>query len=89
MAGQCADCSADPWDVDDCFDCINAKTAPCNICEVIKDLPRRYIKTADPTVDDDTDLGYKKGDIWINTNNSKAFICIDESDGAADWDQIN
>jgi hypothetical protein len=49
----------------------------------------RFVKTSDPGVDDDTGEGYHIGDIWVNTSNSKAFICIDNASGAADWDQIN
>ncbi|MHC4646094.1 MAG: hypothetical protein ACYTBJ_11370 [Planctomycetota bacterium] len=89
MAGQCAGCTADPWDIFECRACIDAKTAPSNVCEVLKNMVMRFVKTSDPGVDDDTDEGYHIGDIWVNTNNSKSFICIDNASGAADWDQIN
>jgi len=88
MAGQCSGCTADPWDVDDCWDCVVAKTAPCNICEVIKDLPRRYENASNPTVNDDVTLGYKWGDIWKNTTDNGVFICVDETDGAAVWKEF-
>lgn len=42
-------------------------------------------EAADPTVDDDTTLGYEVGSIWLNTTNDKAFICLDATDGAAVW----
>ena len=56
---------------------------------------------ADPTVDDDTDgsptaatpnlSGYNKGDIYVNGTASPAkyFVCVNNADGAADWDQLN
>jgi hypothetical protein len=39
----------------------------------------------DPTVNDDIDLGYSRGSVWINTSNNSSFICTDNTDGAAVW----
>lgn len=44
-----------------------------------------YYKTADPTASADTDSGYEKGDVWINTNTDGAFIATNVSSGAAVW----
>lgn len=46
---------------------------------------RKWLKSADPTVDDDTTAGYGKTDIWLNQATSSLFICLDASDGAAVW----
>lgn len=47
--------------------------------------PRKWLESADPTVDDDTTTGYNKLDIWLNQATSQIFICTDASDGAAVW----
>jgi hypothetical protein len=42
----------------------------------------------DPTVDDDTDLGYVVGSLWVNSTGHKVFIAESVADGAAVWRQI-
>lgn len=59
-----------------------------DIYETRNAYSRIYASAGDPTVNDDVDLGYKTGDIWINTGDAGVFICIDNSDGAADWDEL-
>ena len=44
-----------------------------------------HVTTADPTVNDDIDLGYIVGSKWMNSTSGDTFICEDNSDGAADW----
>jgi hypothetical protein len=44
--------------------------------------------TIDPTVNDDSTLGYVQGDFWVNTTSEKAFICVDNTATAAVWDQL-
>ena len=56
--------------------------------ELESNFPRVYTNTSDPTMNDDVDLGYKPGDIWINTSDAGVFICISNTDGAADWDEL-
>ena len=41
--------------------------------------------TTDPGVGDDTVDGYEVGSYWVNTTTDKAFICVDNSSGAAVW----
>lgn len=43
---------------------------------------------SDPTVNDDASLGYVGGNTWLNTTSKRAFICVDPSIGAAQWDPI-
>lgn len=45
--------------------------------------------STDPNVDDDSSEGYTKGSIWVNNNTKISYICIDSTDGNAQWDQIN
>jgi hypothetical protein len=45
--------------------------------------------TVNPTVNDDIDGGYKVGSRWLNTVSGDFFVCTDNSDGAAVWDQTN
>jgi len=42
----------------------------------------------DPTVTDDVSSGYDRLSVWINTNTSVAFMCVDPSVGAANWQRI-
>jgi hypothetical protein len=51
-------------------------------------VSRIHSEAGDPTVNDDVDLGYKAGDLWINTADAGVFICISAGDGAADWDEL-
>jgi len=51
-------------------------------------LARLFVSSSDPTVDDDVDLGYIEGDIWLNTTTPAIYICADNSDGAADWQDL-
>jgi hypothetical protein len=46
-------------------------------------------KTSAPTVDDDITLGYLVSDIWLDETNDNAYICIDNTDGAAVWSQVS
>ena len=41
--------------------------------------------TAPPTAGDDTADGYTVGSTWIDETNDKAYICVDNSLGAAVW----
>ena len=54
----------------------------------INTKPTFYTDAGDPTVNDDLDLGYEKGDLWLNTTDKGLFVCCDNADGAADWDEI-
>ena len=42
-------------------------------------------KAAPPTVNDDVDGGYGVGSFWFDTTNDKAYVCLDNTDGAAVW----
>ncbi len=44
--------------------------------------------TADPTINDDVNDGYRIGTIWINTTSDETFVLVDETVGAAVWDNI-
>ena len=48
-----------------------------------------YTATTDPGVGDDSEDGYSRGSIWINTSAGKAYICISAVLGSADWNQID
>ena len=50
---------------------------------------RWFKKTAAPGVGDDINEGYEVTDIWIDETNDKAYICVDNAVGAADWNQID
>lgn len=60
-------------------------TFPPDLTETDPLYPRKWLKTADPTVDEDTSIGYAKLDVWLNQASSQIFICTDDTDGAAVW----
>lgn len=45
--------------------------------------------TSAPAVTDDVDLGYAIGSRWLKTDTGALYVCVDASDGAANWDQVN
>jgi hypothetical protein len=51
--------------------------------------PRVWFAVAAPTVDNDTDQGYFKGDIWVDTVLHKVHICEAVTNGAAVWTILN
>ena len=61
--------------------------------KALKDIlpsPIVYIKSdIDPTVNDDTTIGIIESHIWINEEDDGVFICVDNSEGAAIWKEIN
>lgn len=48
----------------------------------------KYNATAAPTVGDDAGDGYSEGSMWVDVTNDKAYICLDDSSGAAVWREI-
>lgn len=48
----------------------------------------KYDATAAPTTGDDDADGYIGGSIWIDRTNDKAYICVDNTTGAAVWYEI-
>ena len=44
--------------------------------------------TSDPTANDDTDLGYAVGSIWVNVTTDRMHICADNTANAAVWQAL-
>lgn len=43
---------------------------------------------SNPTISDDSSLGYNVGSIWINTSAKKAYVCTDNTKNNAVWDMM-
>lgn len=56
---------------------------------VAKTILDNFASAADPTVSSDTSAGYARGSLWIHTGTKRAWICVDPSNGAAVWRQID
>lgn len=48
---------------------------------------QRYITNIDPTIINNFDQGFERGDIWINTVDETSWICTNS--GAGNWSLIN
>jgi hypothetical protein len=45
--------------------------------------------TSNPTANDDINDGYEIGTIWINTSNDTSYVLVDNTSGAAVWNQLD
>jgi hypothetical protein len=57
--------------------------------EKLATLGQRYIKSADPTVNDDSEAGYARWDKWLNQTSGEAYVCTDATAGAAVWQNMS
>lgn len=48
-----------------------------------------YRSDSNPTVNDDINIGYEVGSIWINTTSDMSYILVDGTVGAAVWNRID
>lgn len=48
----------------------------------------RFDKTVPPGANDDVDGGFSIGSLWLDVTNDKAYICLDNTNGAAVWKEI-
>lgn len=53
------------------------------------DHVHKVLASVDPTVNDDTTMGYEPPTIWINTVTNVPWILADSADGAAVWLSMN
>jgi hypothetical protein len=51
----------------------------------VENLKVKLDATSAPTVNNDVDEGYAVGSIWCDVTNDKAYVCLDNTDGAAVW----
>ena len=67
----------------------NAAAARSNLeLDPIASIKHTLSATSAPTVNDDTGDNYEPGSFWIDQSNSDAYICLDNSSGAAIWKKI-
>lgn len=55
----------------------------------VEDTLSNFSAVVDPTATDDSGSGYSVGSLWFNTNNDRAYTCVDASVGAAIWKWIS
>ena len=48
-------------------------------------LKKNLVATVGPTVTDDQTAGYSVGSDWFDITNDDAYVCLDNSTGAAVW----
>lgn len=48
-------------------------------------IRNNFTATTDPTNTDDYTEGYRVGSIWINTTSGAIFVCVDATNGSAEW----
>jgi hypothetical protein len=53
----------------------------------VENILNNYTATVDPTVNDDSSLGYSVGSAWLNLSTDTQFILFDDTIGAAVWVQ--
>lgn len=76
------------WEIGDDVACVlTAYHLKKLIANATRNTP--VTSTSDPTVDDDSGDGYEVGKVWINTSSDEAFVCLDNSSGAAVWASIS
>lgn len=51
--------------------------------------PGYTVSASAPTVNEDSADGFEPGHLWIRTGTPEAYICMSNSAGAADWNQID
>lgn len=51
----------------------------------VENLKVKLDATQAPTVNNDVDEGYAVGSCWFDITNDKAYVCLDNTDGAAVW----
>jgi hypothetical protein len=51
-------------------------------------LKNNLAGTAAPDADNDTDESYTVSSMWYDTTNDKAYVCLDNTDGAAVWTEV-
>lgn len=54
----------------------------------VQNIKDKLDATSAPTVNDDVDLGYSVGSKWVDVSADKAYICLDNTDGAAVWTEV-
>lgn len=55
----------------------------------VEDVLNKYDATVAPDADNDIDEGYVVGSKWVDTTADNAYICADNTDGAAVWLEIS
>jgi len=54
----------------------------------ITNIKNKLDATDAPGVDNDVDEGYTVGSLWMDVTHDTAYICLDNTDGAAVWTEI-
>lgn len=53
------------------------------------EIPKKKLDaTTAPTADNDISEEYSPGSLWVDISNDKAYICLDNAEGAAVWTEV-
>lgn len=83
------DQSADPADIYLCTNPAEGAAVWILISGSGSGVLNNFSANADPTASDDSGDGYEEGSLWVNTTANTAWICVDATAGAANWNQID
>lgn len=57
--------------------------------EIAARIPKNNLEaTTNPTTNDDITAGYSASSLWFNSVNLRVFLCVNNSEGSADWQDL-
>ena len=67
---------------------MNSKWSILMDVSFLKTPKNNFTAVSPPMATDDIDLGYSVGSVWMNMNNGKVYICVNNEKGKALWQLI-
>lgn len=61
---------------------------PAQVNTILGQRVHKFDATVAPDADNDVDENYEPGSFWVDVTADKAYVCLDNTDGAAIWLEI-